>query len=62
MNRSISKKQRINSNSHHEIMANHKPDKKTTDTFFRKPYTVNDALKKWGVDIKEGESDGKRQR
>lgn len=32
-----------------------------TDTFFRKPYTVNDALKKWGVDIKEGESDGKRQ-
>lgn len=61
MNRSISRKQRLNSDSHHETLANHKPDKKAQDVFFRKPYTVKDTLKKWGVDIKEGKYDGERR-
>lgn len=48
---------RQNQKEHYAGMAEHPPDRKASTDFHRPAYpnyTVEDALKKWGVDTKKG--------
>ena len=48
---------RQNQKEHYAGMAEHPPDRKASEDFHRPAYpnyTVEDTLKKWGVDTKKG--------
>lgn len=60
-----SSRDRQNQKEHYAGMAEHPPDRKASADFHRPAYpnyTVEDALKKWGVDTRKGVDAGGAER